>query len=122
MTYAHLDLEDLELKLKESKANIKLIVTDGVFSMDAEVQRQHIYMQVIVVFVFSKSIIFVIIRWLPCRNSVSWLTSTEQAFVLTIPIQLGSGLQSNSFTYSIKLTLCKQTGDWKNRQRYRGAL
>ena len=43
MTYAHLDLEDLELKLKESKAYIKLIVTDGVFSMDAEVQRQHIY-------------------------------------------------------------------------------
>ena len=95
VTYAHLDLEDLELKLKESKANIKLIVTDGVFSMDAEVQRQHIHIQqVIIVFVFSKSIIFVIIRWLPCRNSVSWLTSTEQAFVLTIPIQLGSGLHT----------------------------
>ena len=118
MTYAHLDLEDLELKLKESKANIKLIVTDGVFSMDAEVQRQHIHIQVIVVFVFSESIT----RWLRCRNSVSWLTSTEQAFVLTIPIQLGSGLQSNSFMHPIKLTLCKQTGDWKNRQRYRGAL
>ena len=54
MTYAHLDLEDLEQKLKESKANIKLIVTDGVFSMDAEVQRQHIHIQVIIVFVFSK--------------------------------------------------------------------
>ena len=94
VTYAHLDLEDLELKLKESKANIKLIVTDGVFSMDAEVQRQHIHIQVIIVFVFSKSIIFFITRWLPCRNSGSWLTSTEQAFVLTIPIQLGSGLHT----------------------------
>ena len=100
MTYAHLDLEDLELKLKESKANIKLIVTDGVFSMDAEVQslcqRQHIHIQVIIVFVFSKSIIFFIIRLLPCRNSGSWLTSTEQAFVLTIPIQLGSGLHTSN--------------------------
>ena len=37
MTYEHLDLRDLEMKLRESRARVKLIVTDGVFSMDAEV-------------------------------------------------------------------------------------
>ena len=37
VTYAHLDLRDLEMKLRESRARVKLIVTDGVFSMDAEV-------------------------------------------------------------------------------------
>ena len=37
VTYAHLDLEDLERKLRETRANVKLIVTDGVFSMDSEV-------------------------------------------------------------------------------------
>ena len=35
--YAHLDLRDLERKLRETRARVKLIVTDGVFSMDAEV-------------------------------------------------------------------------------------
>ena len=35
--YAHLDLRDLERKLRETRAGVKLIVTDGVFSMDAEV-------------------------------------------------------------------------------------
>ena len=34
--YAHLDLRDLEKKLRETQACVKLIVTDGVFSMDAE--------------------------------------------------------------------------------------
>ena len=37
VTYEHLDLRDLEMKLRESRARVKLIVTDGVFSMDAEV-------------------------------------------------------------------------------------
>ena len=37
VTYAHLDLQDLERKLRETRANVKLIVTDGVFSMDSEV-------------------------------------------------------------------------------------
>jgi len=36
--YKHLDLNDLEEKLKESKlAKVKLIVTDGVFSMDGDI-------------------------------------------------------------------------------------
>ena len=36
--YNHLDMEDLEKKLESVKdvANIKMIVTDGVFSMDGE--------------------------------------------------------------------------------------
>jgi glycine C-acetyltransferase len=35
--YAHRNMDDLEQKLKDSKANIKLIVTDGVFSMDGNI-------------------------------------------------------------------------------------
>jgi len=35
--YLHKDMEDLETKLKESNARMKLIVTDGVFSMDGNV-------------------------------------------------------------------------------------
>lgn len=35
--YNHLDFVDLEKKLKESSARIKLVVTDGVFSMDGEI-------------------------------------------------------------------------------------
>ena len=37
MTYEHLDLRDLEMKLRESRARVKLIVTDGVFSMDGDI-------------------------------------------------------------------------------------
>ena len=37
LIYKHLDMDDLEDKLKSVKdANIKMIVTDGVFSMDGE--------------------------------------------------------------------------------------
>ena len=38
LIYNHLDMEDLEKKLESMKdvANIKMIVTDGVFSMDGE--------------------------------------------------------------------------------------
>jgi len=35
--YAHLDMKDLEIKLKQSHAMNKWIVTDGVFSMDGDV-------------------------------------------------------------------------------------
>lgn len=35
--YAHLDFVDLENKLKESTGRIKLVVTDGVFSMDGDI-------------------------------------------------------------------------------------
>ena len=35
--YSRLDLGDLERELREARAGVKLIVTDGVFSMDAEV-------------------------------------------------------------------------------------
>ncbi|CAP35293.2 Protein CBG17650 [Caenorhabditis briggsae] len=38
LRYKHLDLDDLETKLKESKeSRFRLIVTDGVFSMDGDV-------------------------------------------------------------------------------------
>jgi glycine C-acetyltransferase len=38
--YAHADMKDLEAKLKEAaKARIRMIVTDGVFSMDGELAR-----------------------------------------------------------------------------------
>lgn len=38
--YAHSDLKDLELKLKEAKAcRTRLIATDGVFSMDGEIAK-----------------------------------------------------------------------------------
>ena len=37
MIYKHLDMEDLESKLKlAANANVRMIVTDGVFSMDGE--------------------------------------------------------------------------------------
>ena len=37
LIYKHLDMDDLEEKLKSVKdANTKMIVTDGVFSMDGE--------------------------------------------------------------------------------------
>ena len=38
LIYNHLDMEDLEQKIQSVKdeANIKMIVTDGVFSMDGE--------------------------------------------------------------------------------------
>jgi len=36
--YKHLDLEDLEKNLKEAEGSrLKLIVTDGVFSMDGDI-------------------------------------------------------------------------------------
>jgi len=35
--YAHLDMNDLEAKLAESQARLKLIVTDGAFSMDGDI-------------------------------------------------------------------------------------
>ena len=35
--YEHVDMRDLETKLKESTARIKLIITDGVFSMDGDI-------------------------------------------------------------------------------------
>lgn len=35
--YLHRNMSDLEEKLKSTKANIKLIVTDGVFSMDGNI-------------------------------------------------------------------------------------
>ena len=35
--YNHLDMNDLEEKLKVSKARVKLIATDGVFSMDGTI-------------------------------------------------------------------------------------
>ena len=35
--YEHLDTNDLENKLKNSSARIKLIITDGVFSMDGDI-------------------------------------------------------------------------------------
>ena len=35
--YTHLDMNDLEKKLQESTARLKLIVTDGVFSMDGDI-------------------------------------------------------------------------------------
>jgi len=35
--YKHLDLADLDEKLRTAQARIKLVVTDGVFSMDGEV-------------------------------------------------------------------------------------
>ena len=35
--YQHLDMDDLEEKLKNSTARIKLIITDGVFSMDGDI-------------------------------------------------------------------------------------
>jgi len=37
MTYRHGNMEDLEQKLKASKADCKIIVTDGVFSMDGDI-------------------------------------------------------------------------------------
>jgi len=38
MIYQHLDMKDLELKLKETQnARIRLIATDGVFSMDGDI-------------------------------------------------------------------------------------
>lgn len=35
--YNHLDFQDLENKLKESNARIKMVVSDGVFSMDGDI-------------------------------------------------------------------------------------
>lgn len=37
--FAHSNLDELEGKLKESKARIKLIMTDGVFSMDGDMAK-----------------------------------------------------------------------------------
>ena len=37
--YNHSDMADLEKKLSESKARIKMIVTDGVFSMDGDMAK-----------------------------------------------------------------------------------
>jgi glycine C-acetyltransferase len=37
--YEHSDMKDLEDKLKNSKARMKLIITDGVFSMDGDMAR-----------------------------------------------------------------------------------
>ena len=37
--YEHSDMEDLENKLSLSKARIKMIVTDGVFSMDGDIAK-----------------------------------------------------------------------------------
>lgn len=37
VVYKHLDMDDLESKLKmAADANVRMIVTDGVFSMDGE--------------------------------------------------------------------------------------
>lgn len=37
LRYSHRDMRDLEEKLKSTDARVKLIVTDGVFSMDGNV-------------------------------------------------------------------------------------
>ena len=37
VTYRHRDMENLDRKLKASKADCKIIVTDGVFSMDGDI-------------------------------------------------------------------------------------
>ncbi|RFC44606.1 MAG: glycine C-acetyltransferase/8-amino-7-oxononanoate synthase [Verrucomicrobia bacterium] len=37
LTYAHCDMEDLRKKLKSSEATTKIIVSDGVFSMDGDI-------------------------------------------------------------------------------------
>jgi len=37
LIYKHVDMEDLEKKLKKAKNKIKLIITDGVFSMDGDI-------------------------------------------------------------------------------------
>jgi len=37
VTYRHCDMEDLSNKLKSSNANCKIIVSDGVFSMDGDI-------------------------------------------------------------------------------------
>lgn len=39
LVYEHSDMNDLENKLKSAKARIKMIVTDGVFSMDGDMAR-----------------------------------------------------------------------------------
>lgn len=37
LRYNHLDLQDLDTKLAETQARIKMVVTDGAFSMDGEI-------------------------------------------------------------------------------------
>lgn len=39
LIYEHSDMNDLEAKLKDSNARIKLIMTDGVFSMDGDMAK-----------------------------------------------------------------------------------
>lgn len=37
LRYKHIDMTDLEAKLRSSSGRLKLIVTDGAFSMDGDV-------------------------------------------------------------------------------------
>ena len=101
VTYEHLDLRDLEMKLRESRAKVKLIVTDGVFSMDAEVNLRFNFelslyslkQQFQTQYNFHPGQDFSA-RLLPCCSSASWLTSMEPVSILTMLTQLGSFIRN----------------------------